>query len=248
MSVGLNSNELVSFGETRDEVQFGAFTNSQRHREGYPLGAFWAVDVFRDANGDPIVDAGGNVDVDFECSWPDTEDPDGYGGSCHERYVGPSTPTREIGFANTFTLFGDLRVFVNFDYKGGFYQLCAICSINNRSDQNTWEINNPDADPVDVEVALSRQTETHIQAADFLKLRELSLTYTIPRSLGGPFRASRWSVTLAGRNLWVTTKYDGPGDPEVLWSRGSSANRFEVLDYASVPPPRRLSASINVNF
>jgi hypothetical protein len=46
----------------------------------------------------------------------------------------------------------------------------------------------------------------------------------------------------------VTTKYDGPGDPEVLWSRGGSANRFEVLDYASVPPPRRLSASINVNF
>ena len=248
MSVGLNSNELVSFGETRDEIQFGGFTNSQRHREGYPLGGFWAVDVFRDANGDPIVDAGGNVDVDFECSWPDTDDPDGYGGSCHERYVGSSTPTREIAFANTFTLFGDLRLFVNFDYKGGFYQLCAICSINNRSDQNTWEINNPDADPVDVEVALSQQTETYIQAADFLKLRELSLTYTIPRSLGGPFRASRWSVTLAGRNLWVTTKYDGPGDPEVLWSRGSSANRFEVLDYASVPPPRRLSASINVNF
>ncbi len=248
MSLGLNSNELVSFGGTRDEIQFGAFTNSQRHREGYPLGAFWAVDVFRDANGDPIVDAGGDVEVDFECSWPDTEDPDGYGGSCHERYVGSSTPTREIGLSNTFTLFGDLRLFVNFDYKGGFYQLCAICSINNRSDQNTWEINNPDADPVDVEVALSQQTETYIQAADFLKLRELSLTYTIPRSLGGPFRASRWSVTLAGRNLWVTTKYDGPGDPEVLWSRGTSSNRFEVLDYASVPPPRRLSASINVNF
>ncbi|MDX1429536.1 MAG: TonB-dependent receptor, partial [Rhodothermales bacterium] len=50
-SISTNKNRLVSFGGTRDEIQYGAFTNSQRHREGYPLGAFWAVDVIRDASG-----------------------------------------------------------------------------------------------------------------------------------------------------------------------------------------------------
>lgn len=249
-SFSTNKNRLVSFGGTRDEVQFGAFTNSQRHREGYPLGGFWAVDVIRDASGNPVVDAGGNVTLDEVCSWPDTEDPNGYGGSCHEQYVGPSSPTREIGLSNTFTVLGNLRIFAHLDYKGGHYQLCAICSINNRSDQNTWVINNPDSDPVDVEVALSRQTVTYIQQADFLKLREISLTYSFPRSWGGPFRVGRWSATLAARNLWTTTKYDGPGDPEVLWApRGDGRNNnFEVLDYASVPLPRRLSASITVHF
>ena len=259
LAFSANKNELVSFGRLadgtpiRDEVQFGAFTNSQRHREGYPLGGFWAVDVFRDDNGDPVLTGSGAATVDLECTWPDTEDPNGYGGSCHERYVGSPQPTREVAFANTFTLFGNLRLFANLDYKGGHYQLCAICSINNRSDQNTWEINDPDGDPVQRAVLLTQQTETYIQKADFLKLREVAVTYSIPRSWGGPFRVSRWSLTVAARNLWVTTKYKGPGDPEVLWAPRGSAdsganNNFETLDYASVPQPRRLSASITVNF
>jgi TonB-linked SusC/RagA family outer membrane protein len=250
LSFATNSNELVSFGGSRTEVQFGAFTNSQRHREGYPLGGFWAVDVVRDANGAPVLNANGQATADLTCSWPDPVDADGYGGSCHERFVGPSTPTREIGFSNTLTLFGTVRVFAHFDYKGGFYQVCAICSINNRVDQNTWGVNNPQGNPVQKAVLLSQQTETYIMPADFLKLREVAVSYTLPSSWGGPFARARWNVTVAARNLWVTTKYGGYGDPEVLWApRGDTRyNNFEVLDYASVPQPRRLSASVSVNF
>lgn len=72
-------------------------------------------------------------------------------------------------------------------------------------------------------------------------------------SWGGPFRVARWSINLSARNLWTTTKYKGIGDPEVLWApRGGGESgrdsNFETLDYASVPPPRRISASISVNF
>jgi hypothetical protein len=102
-------------------------------------------------------------------------------------------------------------------------------------------------------VAETRETESTIMAADFLKIRELSFTYTIPGSWGGPFRDGRWNITVAARNLVTWTKYDGPGDPEVLWSRttqdgGGPGNRFEVLDYASVPPPRRVSIAIQINY
>jgi TonB-linked SusC/RagA family outer membrane protein len=248
-----NKNELVSFGGTRDEVIFGAFADVQRHREGYPLGAMWANDVERDANGDPVIDGSGNANLQTSCTWPDTEDPDGYGGTCQERYVGSPYPTREFGLSNTFTIFGNLRIFANMDYKGGHYQYCAICEIRRRSNQNTWEVANPDADPVDLAVAETRETESTIMAADFLKIRELSFTYTIPGSWGGPFRDGRWNITVAARNLVTWTKYDGPGDPEVLWSRttqdgGGPGNRFEVLDYASVPPPRRVSIAIQINY
>jgi TonB-linked SusC/RagA family outer membrane protein len=238
-----NHNKLISFGETRDEVQFGAFTNSQRHREGYPLGGFWSVDVLRNADGSPDT-TGGDVTVDFACSWPDNVDPDGRDGPCHEQFEGPATPTREFAWANTFTFFNNLRLFFNFDYKGGHYQLCAICSIRNRVNQNTWEVANPEAPADEVMFWESRQTVTHISAADWLKLREVSLTYSIPSSWGGPFRVSRWSVTVSGRNLWTTTKYTGTGDPEVLWVR----DNFETLDYASVPQPRRFSALVQINF
>jgi len=248
-SFSTNKNELVSFGGTRDEVQFGAFTNSQRHREGYPLGSFWAVDAERDASGNIVYP----INLLNDCVWPDTEDPNGNGGSCEERYVGSPTPTKMLGFATTFTLFGNLRVFANLDYKGGHYQLCAICSINNRSNQNTWNVNDPARSDTSDAYWKSLQTAEYISAADFLKLRELALTYTMPASWGGPFRVARWSINLSARNLWTTTKYKGIGDPEVLWApRGGGESgrdsNFETLDYASVPPPRRISASISVNF
>ncbi len=246
LSASTNHNELISFGGALNQLQFGAFTNSQRHREGYPLGGFWAVDVIRDASGAPVLDANGNVQVDLACSWPDPVDPNGYGGSCHEKYVGPSSPTREFGLANTVTLFGNVRVFANLDYKGGHYLVCAICSIRNRINTNTWEVANPQADPVQVKVWQSQQTVTHIMPADFLKLREVAVSYDVPASWGGPFRASRWSVTLSGRNLWMTTRYKGTGDPEVSFE--SDPNTFDRTDYSGVPQPRRLSATINVNF
>lgn len=247
MSFATNKNELVSFGGTRDEIVFGSFTDSQRHREGYPLGAFWGVDVLRDATGKPILNAANNVTVDATCSWPDVEDPNGIGGGCHEKYLGSSTPTREIGLANTFQIRGNLRLFVNLDYKGGHYLVCAICSIRNRFNTNTWEVANPEASREQVALWSSSQTMSHIFKADFLKLREVAVNYAIPSSWGGPFASRRWSLNLSGRNLAILhTKYKGTGDPEVSFT--SNPNTFNRVDYASVPAARRLTATLNVVF
>ena len=64
-------------------------------------------------------------------------------------------PTREIALTNTFTLFDNVRLFANLDYKGGHYQWCAICSVRSRVDLNTKLINDPNSDPVDVAIARS---------------------------------------------------------------------------------------------
>lgn len=247
LSVATNHNELVSFGGSRDEIQFGAFTNSQRHREGYPLGSFWGVDVIRDAAGKPVLDANGKVQVDNTCSWPDDTDPNGFGGSCHEKYLGASMPTREIGFSNTFQFRQNLRLFVNLDYKGGHWLVCAICSIRNRFNTNSWEVANPNVDPVQLQVLQSTQTMTHISRADFLKLREVSLNFNFPKSWGGPFAVNRYGITVSGRNLAIlATKYKGTGDPEVSFV--SNPGSFDRTDYASVPAPRRFSAMLHVTF
>ena len=120
----------------------------------------------------------------------------------NEEFVGPQLPTREIAFSNTFTLLGNLRIFAQFDYKGGHHQWCAICSIRNRIDRNSWEVNNPDADPVEVLVWRSRQTKTHLFPADFLKFREIALSYTLPANLSNAFRADRATVTLSAASSW----------------------------------------------
>ncbi|MGI9181661.1 MAG: TonB-dependent receptor domain-containing protein, partial [Longimicrobiaceae bacterium] len=228
LSLATNRNQLVSFGGAREEITFGAFASVQRHREGYPLGGFWAVDVQRDAQGQPILQ-NGNVVVDFD----------------NEIFMGSMLPTREIGLTNTLTLFGNLRLFANVDYKGGNYQWCAICSVRNRIDLNTWEVNNPSADPVDVLVWRSLQTLTHIMPADFLKLREVSVTYTLPTAWSQAFRSERASLSLSGRNLWMWTRYEGSSDPEVTFY---STSNFTHLDYASTPMTRRMVASLRLAF
>ncbi|MGQ0715440.1 MAG: SusC/RagA family TonB-linked outer membrane protein [Gemmatimonadaceae bacterium] len=262
LALSTNKNRLVSFNGSRTEIVFGAFADVQRHREGYPLGGFWAVDVERDANGDPVLrnaddvivtdPALGDPTVLSSCRWAPNDPTWNQAEECDDIYVGPSRPTREAALTNTFTVFGNFRIFTQFDYRGGHYQWCAICSINSRIDRNTWDVNtggtplNPGVTAADVEVLRSLQTFSHISKADFVKFRELSLTYTIPQKWTrfGPLDG-QWAATLAGRNLKVWTKYEGTGDPEVQFNPGSA---FQMLDYASTPQTRRLTASLRVNF
>jgi hypothetical protein len=160
-------------------------------------------------------------------------------------------PTREVGLTNMITLFDNWRIFANLDYKGGNYQWCAICSIRSRVDRNTFLLNDVNANPTDVLVARSLQTKMWIQPADFVKLRELSLTYQLPNSFAEAMRFSQASVSVSGRNLWMWTKYKfdseglGSEDPEVKFSSTSS---FTVLDYASIPMLRTYSVAFRFSF
>jgi TonB-linked SusC/RagA family outer membrane protein len=242
LSFSTNHNELVRFGQQPDtarDITFGAFASVQKHKEGYPLGGYWYNDVNRDSTGAPIL-AGGQVTVDVS----------------KYTFVGPSNPTREASLTNTFTLFGNVRLYALFDYKGGYSMWCAICSIRSRVDQNTFEINNPGADrsspttpdSINIKVLKSLQTKTWIQPADFIKLRELSVTYSLPASWSRMFRATRASITLAGRNLGRWTKYKGVGDPEVnFYSTGTIAD-FNRLDYDAVPPLQYVYAAVRLTF
>ena len=256
-TVGLNfnSNELVSFGRypdgtaILDEVTFGAFASTQRHREGYPLGGYWSVDVERDASGLPVL-TNGSVTLQDNCTWRPS-DPSWSPDQCQENYEGPMLPTREIAWTNTVTLFGNFRLFANIDYKGGHQQWSAMNSINARVDRNTKEINNPNPTPEEeLEILASRslQTKKWIQDADFIKLREVSLSYTIPSEWAARAGADRATVTLSGRNLWYTTDYklrEVMYDPEVTFY---SLSNFNQAEYAALPMMRTWSLSMRVGF
>lgn len=240
LSLSTNSNELVTWGDAPlTSIDFGSFATVQRHLPGYPLGGMWQTDVVRDAAGNPVLDEDGGVTVEDEME-----------------YVGPSTPTREIGFTSTFTLFDNFRLFANLDYKAGHYQWCAICSVRSRVDLNTRLVNDPaqDTDPevaTQVAVVRSLQTATWIKPADFLKLREVSLSYQIPTGVVERVGFGTAALTLSARNLWMWTDYvfdqDGLGspDPEVNFD---SQSRFGRTDYASIPMQRSFAASIRFSF
>ncbi len=240
VALSTNSNELVTWGDAPlTSIDFGSFAQVQRHIPGYPLGGMWKTDVERDASGDPVLTPSGGVTVLDE-----------------KEYVGPSTPTREVGFTSTITLFDNIRLFANLDYKGGHYQWCAICSVRSRIDLNTRLVNDPrqDSDPdirTQVAVVRSLQTATWIKPADFLKLREVSVSYQIPTDWTQRVGFNTAALTLSARNLWMWTRYEfdqegfGSPDPEVNFD---SQSRFGRADYASIPMMRTLSASLRFSF
>jgi hypothetical protein len=165
-------------------------------------------------------------------------------------YIGPSTPTREASFSNTLTLFGNLRFYVFADYKGGNYMWNAGEFVRHRNDVVAYDVVNPNADPEQYALLRSGSTLPFVTKADFVKLREVSVSYTLPQALTGRFGTDEMTFTLAGRNLAMWTDYFGM-DPEVNFNGIANFSGFastDRSDYMSVPMLRRLVASVNVRF
>jgi len=158
-------------------------------------------------------------------------------------YMGPSVPTREMAFSPSVRLFERLRLRTLLDYKSGHYQFNVKDWRRDRA-LVSWATVDPAANPDDVLVrSFASQTFLHIQKADFLKLRDVSASYDLPVARAKRF-IDRATVTVAGHNLKVWTKYGG-ADPEVNFNGVSTFNRN---DSWTVPMTRRYSASVAVNF
>jgi TonB-dependent starch-binding outer membrane protein SusC len=89
------------------------------------------------------------------------------------------------------------------------------------------------------------------QDGTFMRLRELALTFDFSPSFASKLGARTMSVTAAGRNLLLWTKYPGV-DPEVnAIDRTASTldqNFLAATEAFGVPIPRRVSFSFNFGF
>ena len=244
ISYSTNRNRLEDFGiegKTREAVTSGlqAYAVVQEHREGYPLAGYWAAKPLRNEDGTPRLNTSGGLMLDT-ASW-----------------VGPSSPTREFGLSNTLTLFRDLRLYALLDYKGGFYifnqkerNRCQS-GVDNCARVNDPRVRNPQTASDSIlakELIVWRSVpREYIEKADFTKLREVSVTYTVPTRFldrlgrSGPSGAS---ITLSGRNLGLWSDYSGI-DPE---TNSYGGRTFLRVDAWATPNPRRFVGSVNLTF
>jgi outer membrane receptor protein involved in Fe transport len=227
LTLSTNHNKLVSFGDARAPIVFGDYAPVQRYQEGFPLAAYWSQRVQYDANGKLVKNAAGQPILDP-----------------NSIYMGPSVPTREMGFSNDFTFFDRLRLHSFFDYKGGHYMFNVKDWRRDRAGVS-WATVNPQADPEEV---LARQFAAEnwfdIQKADFLKLRDLSLSYDLPTALVSSF-ADHATLMLAGHNLRIWTKYGG-ADPELNFNGGAAT--FNRNDSWTLPQTRSYTLSLALGF
>ena len=223
----------------------------QRHQEGYPLGGlFQRKYTYQDKNGDGIISrvgcttAVGNAGNTPECELTlgDT--------SSAAQYIGPVLPTREFGVTPTLTVFKALRLGARVQYRGGNFVYnnteefrCTASSI-----RNCRAINDPTAPLADQAAAMAYTLGTtsagYIEKGDYVKLREVSATYTLPKRLIGRTHLGGASFSLAGRNLATWTDYKG-FDPEV---NAASAAGFSQFDFLTQPRLRMWTLRVDANF
>lgn len=93
------------------------------------------------------------------------------------------------------------------------------------------------------------QDEVNIYDGTVIRLRELSLGYTLPKSLLQNTPIGSASVSLTGRNLWFNAPNVLEGlnlDPEVLTETADS--NVQGFEYGSTPTTRRYGVNVSLTF
>ena len=175
--------------------------------------------------------------------------------------LGATFPTQIINPSVTLTLFKNLSIEAIGEFQRGGHLLNAIGFQN--SGLGIWQpcfaaqkalraaaagdastlanVNAKDRMRCSI-VAAQRDYSYWVESADFFKLRSLSASYDVPKRFTPGAR--NLTVSVAGRNLFVNTKYTG-SDPEVADQRTST---FSRRDYYVFPTYRTFLFSVRTSF
>jgi TonB-linked SusC/RagA family outer membrane protein len=232
-------NELVSLGKDAQgnpippiTLGFGALP--QRHTEGYPLGSYFHFPItnYADADGNGLLSPS-EVTVRTDTVV----------------YLGNPFPKREASLSTDLSFRSWAKLSAMLDYKGGQklwnFTRGNRCNVNVSNCEELYDTNTSLEDQAAI-VALRSYASMagFVEDADFVKLREVALTFGLPREFAERFNAKGLSLTLAGRNLKTWTEYGGL-DPE-LNTQGQA--NFTTAELGTLPPNRQFTVRIDANF
>jgi hypothetical protein len=231
LSGSVTNNKVLDLGEGVSPIFIGFY---QRHVSGYPAGGFWAPTIsFADANADGIIDL-------TEVTLSDSS-----------VFQGNALPTREASLNSRLSLWnGRVTIGTQFDYRGGHLvdnsleQFRCFSIVICRGDYDRTAPLEEQARAQATFLEGGGFDIAFLEPGWFIKLRELSVTLAAPDRWASAFRASRLSLTLAGRNLWTITDYTGV-DPEV---NAFAQDNFASSDFESQAQVRYFTARLNIGF
>ncbi|GAB4050567.1 SusC/RagA family TonB-linked outer membrane protein [Spirosoma litoris] len=88
--------------------------------------------------------------------------------------------------------------------------------------------------------------DINVFKGDFLKVRTVTLGYTLPASLLSKVQMSNLRIYVSGQNLGILTKYPGP-DPEVS-SNGSTSTSGQGVDRNTIGNARTITVGLRAGF
>ncbi|GHT77793.1 SusC/RagA family TonB-linked outer membrane protein [Bacteroidia bacterium] len=90
---------------------------------------------------------------------------------------------------------------------------------------------------------VNRRSTRYLEDASYIRLRDVSLSYTLPKDWTTRVGVQRIKVGVSASNLWTLTPFKGL-DPEV--SAQSTNQNTAGYDWAAVPQPRTFQVILNV--
>jgi len=249
-----NANQLVSLGGTPPQI--GTTT---RAVEGYPLFSLWAppITAWNDANKDGYLTPE-ELTVGRICKAEDVGAP---GRLCSAAgaldtssvFRGYSAPRQFLAVTPGFDLLRKkLRLQALVDYRGGNKYYNNTERIRCVSRQNCNGFMNPKSDLEDQAMVVgtlndpTRTLDGFFQSGDFVKLREVSVSWELPQAWAQQMRGRSARFAIAGRNVWKHTLYKGV-DPENDFTITSSTSNVPQ-DFQTVGTPSYFTARLTVNW
>ena len=226
----------------------GRITKLQ-NSDGTPLPCFNGGSYFGTAYGAPYVCTGYSPStVQARNGYDSTFNASGVYVSRARRITAyESAPNYTMGFSNEFNI-GPVRLYGLVDYRNGG----KVANLTNAyfdfvaEDGTGWLADTATSHARFV--GFTKLGKSYLEDGGFVKLREISVSYTLPRNLvQSAFSSMAQDVRLefSGRNLKTWTDYTGY-DPEVSNFSNQNIGRFQ--DVTPYPPSRSFFVSLSANF
>lgn len=247
-----NKNEITDIETTSESAS--SYYSGLNNRVGYPMGALFSVKYKGlNENGAPVaILANGEETLNYSALTKDDL-----------VYSGTYNPPYNASLANTLS-WKNFDLSFMFVYVGGHvmrdiaasYVITShpVYAVTNtrREMANYWkepgDENNPDCNPAYMFQTTIRNgqyiwqaADKHIQRGDFIKLRNLSLSYNLPQSVLRNCAVSSAKVTAQARNLWWWAANKSDLDPEAWIGNTYSPSRGTLY-------PAEFTIGVNVNF
>lgn len=251
-------NVCEELAEGVESISLGGYvTPNIRASAGDTYPAIYGNQFLRDENGNILVD----------------EDPNSYyyGMPLFGDFgkIGDVTPDFIIGWTNYFTFFKFITLTLQLDWKqgGDMYSgsnrlmdlYGASAATEDRTTPFIYDGYKADGTPNDIQRGgpediwaypdlyndiLASLDEAQVYETSFIKFRDISLTFEIPRKVIEPIRLQGLSVNLFARNilLWTTLPNF---DPESSQGMG---NMQAGMDYMSLPQTTSFGVGLNLTF
>lgn len=171
--------------------------------------------------------------------------------------IGNGLPTHTGGFTNNFAYAGfDLSIFFQWSYGNDILnanRLFFESSWNTSRDlnqfasyANRWTFDNPTSDiPRAINSASNKVFSSRIiEDGSFLRLKTLTLGYTLPKAVVTRLHIDNLRVYFAAQNLFTITDYSGY-DPEVSIRNNALT---PGLDFSAYPRARQFSFGLHIGF